>query len=140
MASKWVRRGADDRQPRTLRRRKDLPSLVVLMIESEHPEGLSARKLVVETAKHNVLTAYSQDDGLELLRRFPNVDAILVHGALVEKNPDMLSAVKQLARDIPLILAAPFANMRNSDANFVVDSHNPQDLLSLLTTEIQSRG
>jgi len=36
-----------------------LKSLVVLMMEEEQPEGLSARKLVVETAKHNVLTAYT---------------------------------------------------------------------------------
>ena len=39
--------------------------LVVLMIETEQPEALSARKLVVETAKHNVLTAYDAQSGLD---------------------------------------------------------------------------
>ncbi len=115
-------------------------SLVILMIESEQPEGLSARKLVVETVKHNVLTAYNAEDGLELLRRFPNVDAILVHAQLLSRAPDILSDVIAMAPDIPLILAAPLANMRHPDADFIVDSHHPQDLLALLTNEISSRG
>lgn len=60
-------------------------SLVILMIEEEQPEGLSARKLVVETVKHNVLTAYNAQDGIDLLRRFPAVDAVLVHAAQIEE-------------------------------------------------------
>jgi hypothetical protein len=116
-----------------------LPSLVVLMIEAEQPEGLSARKLVVETAKHNVLTAYCKDDGLGLLRRFPNVDAIFVHAALLENSPDILSTVRKMAADIPLIVAAPFGNARSEEADFIIDSHNPQELLRLLTQEVKPR-
>ncbi len=59
-----------------------MKSIVMLMIEEEQPEGLSARKLVVETAKHNVLTAYKAEDGIEPLRRFPNIDVVLVHASL----------------------------------------------------------
>ncbi len=116
-----------------------MASLVILMIEAEQPEGLSARKLVVETAKHNVLTAYSMDDGLNLLRRFPKVDAILVHGALLEHNPNLLPAIKELAPEAPIILAVPFAGMRSPHADFIIDSHLPQQLLGLLTTEITPR-
>ena len=116
-----------------------VPSLVVLMIESEQPEGLSARKLVVETAKHNVLTAYNPQDGVGLLQRFPNVDVILVHGPLAEQNPDVLPTVREMAPDIPIVLAAPFGNMSSPHANYVVDSHHPEDLLFLLTTEIRPR-
>ena len=116
-----------------------MPSLVVLMIEAEQPEGLSSRKLVVETAKHNVLSAYSKEDGLELLRRFPSVDAIFVHGALVENSPEILNSLKERAPDVPLVLAAPFGNLSSPLANFVVDSHHPQELLRLLTQEIKPR-
>lgn len=56
--------------------------LVILMIEVEQPEGVSTRKLVLETARHNVITAYSTDTGLRLLRRFPNVDVVVVHTEL----------------------------------------------------------
>ena len=116
-----------------------MPSLVVLMIEAEQPEGISTRKLVVETAKHNVITAYSIDDGLDLLRRFPNVDAIFVHARLLEESPDILSTVRQMDPGIPVILAAPFGNMRSPHADFVIDSHHPEDLLRLLVHEIQPR-
>ena len=43
--------------------------LVILMIEVEQPEGISARKLILEAARHNVLTAYSGRVGIELLRQ-----------------------------------------------------------------------
>lgn len=126
-------------RPSTNTTTSKVPSLVVLMIESEQPEGLSARKLVVETAKHNVLTAYNPEDGIELLRRFPNVDVILVHGPLAEQYPDILPTVREMAADIPIVLAAPFGNMSSPHANYVVDSHHPEDLLFLLTTEIRPR-
>jgi CheY-like chemotaxis protein len=46
-------------------------------VESEPAEGLSTRKLLIETAKHNVLTAYSGREGLEMLGRFSQVDGIV---------------------------------------------------------------
>ena len=67
--------------------------LVVLMIEVEQPEGVSSRKLILETARHNVITAYGGSVGIELLRRFPNVDTAVVHTEL----PD--SSFKEIVRD-----------------------------------------
>jgi len=107
-------------------------SLVILMLEKEQPEGLSARKLVVETAKHNVLTAYTVDSGLDLLRRFPNVDMIMVHAHLLEEKPDLLAEVKTRCPGKPIILASPFANDSGSEATYVVDSHRPHELLRVL--------
>ena len=113
-------------------------SLVILMLEEEQPEGLSARKLVVETAKHNVLTSYSLEDGLSLLHRFPNVDMILVHARLLEQDPNLLREVKSACPDKPIILAAPFAKETRPEVNYVVDSHRPQDLLKVLhSAEVQ---
>jgi DNA-binding NtrC family response regulator len=109
------------------------------MIEAEQPEGLSARKLVVETAKHNVLTAYNAEDGLQLLHRFPKVDAVLVHEALLRDSPDILSDIRTHSPELPIILTAPFGNVSDPDADFIVDSHNPQDLLQLLNQEIHAR-
>lgn len=102
------------------------------MIEEEQPEGLSARKLVVETAKHNVLTAYNASDGIDLLRRFPNVDIILVHAAQLSRHPEILQEIKADCPGIPIILASPFAQEARPEATYVIDSHRPQDLLLLL--------
>lgn len=112
--------------------------LVILMMEEEQPEGLSARKLVVETVKHNVLTAYNSDDGMDLLRRFPNIDMILVHSGLLSKNSTLLSDIKSVCPDKPIILASPFANDHRPEANYVVDSHKPQMLVTLLAGDSRS--
>jgi hypothetical protein len=115
-----------------------LRSLVILMIEEEQPEGLSARKLVVETVKHNVLTAYNAKDGVDMLRRFPNVDAILVHAGQLHKRPSLMTEVRALCPDKPIILASPFAEEGSPEATFVVDSHKPPALLKLLGEDLQS--
>ena len=116
-----------------------MKSLVVLMIEQEDPEGISARKLVVETAKHNVITGYGAETGLNLLNRFPNVDAILVHSSILESRGDLLAEVKAIAPDIPIILAHPFSYPVSTEASHVVDSHSPQQLLELLIEKIPQR-
>ena len=112
-------------------------SLVLLMIEEEQLEGLSARKLVVETVKHNVLTAYEPEVGLDLLQRFPNVDAVFVHARLLPKRPNLLSEIRTLAPKAPIILASPGGDHRSPEATWIVDSHKPQALLTVLAEGFQ---
>ena len=73
-------------QKNTLRSGKQIVRLVVLMVEVEQPEGISSRKLILETARHNVLTAYSGDGAVNLLQRFPNVDLAIIHTELQGKE------------------------------------------------------
>ena len=94
---------------------------------------------MVETAKHNVLTAYSGEDGLDLLRRFPEVDVALVHAAILSNSPNVLSEIKKRVPELPVILACPFGGMTNDDATYIIDSHHPQELLRLLTNVIAPR-
>lgn len=109
-----------------------MQSLVVLMIETEQPEGLSARKLVVETARHNVITAYNSMDGLNLFYRFPNVDAVLVHG-LLPRCDEVIQEVLRVAPQMPVIVASPVSDREYPGATFVVPSHEPGAMLQLLS-------
>lgn len=109
----------------------DSNSLVMLMIENEQPESLSTRKLVVEAAKHNVLTAYTAEDGLRLLERFPAVDAILVHSGLLP-DEDFMAEIKRRSSSKPLIVASPHPGEHFANADYVVSSYEPQALVSLL--------
>ena len=61
-----------------------------MIVEAEPAEGLSTHQLLIETAKHNVLTAYSAREGLHMLERFPNVDAIVFDTALRDKASSSL--------------------------------------------------
>ena len=104
------------------------------MMENEQPEGLSARKLVVETAKHNVITAYKRETGLELLRRFPKVDVVLLHASILREYP-LIDEVREIAPGMPVIVAAPKLTRHFEGATWVVSSHEPQALLDLLVRE-----
>lgn len=106
-------------------------------MEPEQPDGLSARKLVIETVKHNVLVAYSARTGLDLLQRFPNVDAVLVHASLLPRNPDLLKEIRNLSPEVPVILASPFAHESRPEATHLLDSHRPHALVKLLAEDLQ---
>jgi CheY-like chemotaxis protein len=50
----------------------------ILVAESEPLQALSVRKLVLESAKFNVLTAHSTEEALDILHMFPNVNAAVL--------------------------------------------------------------
>ncbi len=108
-------------------------SFVILMIESEQPEGISSRKLVVETAKHNVITAYNPETGLALLRRFPAVDAVLIHASVLDHLP-LIPQVREISPSVPIIVATPRPSDHFEGADYTVPSHEPQRLLDLLSS------
>ena len=112
-------------------------SLTILMIEHEQPEGLSARKLVVETAKHNVITAYTREGGLALLQRFPNVDAVLIH-AMLPRCEDLIADVLRITPEMPVIVATPVIQHDYPGARYIVPSHEPSKLLELLAREFHA--
>ena len=113
--------------------------LVVLMIEVEQPEGVSTRKLVLETARHNVITAYTSATGIALLRRFLNVDVVVVHTEMdnfsFEKT---VSDIKKIRKDIPVIGITPHANKDKGGAEYMISSHDPETLLHLLAREFEA--
>jgi DNA-binding response OmpR family regulator len=101
------------------------------MAEPEPAQALSARKLVLETAKFNVITAHSADEALELCKRFPGTDALIAHGNL----PDHARVIEQYKHNHPeraAILLAPSHSSSVEAADHRVSSHNPEELLGLL--------
>lgn len=107
--------------------------VIVLMIEIEQPEGLSARKLVLETAKHNVITAYNGRMGLQLLKRFPDVDAVVVHVDVQDiPFPEIVRQVRGIRPNVPIIALSPIGNMTLDGVNYVIPSHEPQAILNVL--------
>jgi hypothetical protein len=107
--------------------------LVILMIEVEQPEGISARKLLLETARHNVITAYGGNVGLALFRRFPNVDLAVVHTELADASFERtVDGLKAINPRLPIIGITPVADRQHSGADHIISSHDPQVLLTLL--------
>lgn len=113
--------------------------LVVLMIEVEQAEGISTRKLVLETSRHNVITAYTKDAGAELLRRFPNVDVAVVHTELDDASfEETVRELKGIRGSLPVIGVTPRNDVGKDGADYLIPSHDPQALLSLLAEKFEA--
>ena len=113
--------------------------LVVLMIEVEQPEGVSTRKLILETARHNVITAYNAKKGIELLRRFPNVDVIVVHTEMESLSFEKtVREAKKIRETIPVIGISPRSDRDIDGADYMISSHDPQALLRLLAEHFEA--
>ncbi len=113
--------------------------LVVLMIEVEQPEGISARKLILETARHNVITAYNGRVGLELLRRFPKVDVVVVHTELVSSPfEEIVHEIKAMSPNMPVIAISPISHRQSEEADYLISSYDPQELLTLLAERFEA--
>ena len=104
-----------------------------LVIDREFPGSISTRKLVIETAKFNVLSAYSGKEALEQFTRFPAVNGIVLDGGLEDISSEELTLkLKALQPNIPVIvIAAPGFNACPS-ADRQLESFDPAKLLEIL--------
>jgi len=103
-----------------------------LIIENENPEGLSSRKLVIETDKHNVLTAYSGKEGLQICDKFP-VDAVVIHAGIRDiPCGEVVKKIKKKKPEMPVIVISPNVGQHCESADREIGSHDPQELLEVL--------
>ncbi|MGB8888197.1 MAG: hypothetical protein WCC87_15800 [Candidatus Korobacteraceae bacterium] len=107
--------------------------LAFLVVEAEPGQGLSTRKLLLESAKHNVVTAYSPEEGIRMFHRFPKVDVVAVDGSFGEAAcQKMTTGLKNRHPDIRIVAFVPSENARCGWADETVSSHDPAALLKLL--------
>ncbi|MGA8530176.1 MAG: response regulator [Acidobacteriaceae bacterium] len=104
-----------------------------LVVDKQYPGSISTRKLVIETAMLNVLTAYSAEEAIDMLRRFPNVNGVVmdtqVPGLPCRELIDQLRAIR---RDLPIITVSPSGQDPCGSEDSHVSSYDPQDLLDRL--------
>jgi DNA-binding NtrC family response regulator len=119
-----------------------------LVVDPEFPGSISTRKLVIETAKFNVLTAYSGREGIETLRLFP-----AIHGVVMDEDVDdipchaLVAALKAINPVLPVIVISGPKGKRCPDADYHLESFDPRMLLEILarlmpeeTEEIEKRN
>ena len=107
--------------------------LTFLIVEVEPHNGLSTRKLLLESAKHNVVTAYSGKEGVEMYKRFPNVDAVCIEAELPDlKSSAVAEGIRKLNPKIRIVGLSPRLAARCEWADKTIDSHDPNALLEVL--------
>ena len=123
----------------TLRSGMQIVRLVVLMVEVEQPEGISSRKLILETARHNVLTAYSGDGAVNLLQPFPNVDLAIIHTELEGREfESTVRRLKEMRPDLYIVAISPVDSDKLEGVNAVLPSYDPQELLEFLAKRFEA--
>lgn len=104
-----------------------------LVAEPMPHEGISARKLVLEAARYNVITGYSGDDALELLHRFPKIDGLIVHSGIGDREFERVidDAIEHYPNCM-VVLLSPDSSAHHRAAKYHLSSHDPKQLLDLL--------
>ena len=103
-----------------------------LVVDPEHSGSISTRKLVIESAKLNVITAYSGAEAIQTLKRYPAVDGVVCNTELRDVTVhQLIAALKGWNPKVPVILVGPGAG-GTPQADYHVDSFDPKRLLELL--------
>jgi DNA-binding response OmpR family regulator len=105
----------------------------VLVVDNEYPGSVSSRKLVLESAKLNVLTAFTADEAINTLARFPNVDAVVIdvqlRGCVCF---ELIKSLRDLQENVVIITSSPTGQLPCGGEQYHVSNFDPKQLLEAL--------
>jgi DNA-binding NtrC family response regulator len=104
-----------------------------LVVDRETSSAISTRKLIIETAKFNVITAYSSKEAIETLRMFPAISGVVTDSGMTDMPcHELVSALKKIKQDIPVIVVCTPRESECKGADHTLESFDPRLLLALL--------
>ena len=105
-----------------------------LVIDREFPGSISTRKLVIETAKFNVLTAYSGAEARAMFERFPAISGAVLDAGLEDVSCEqMVREIKAKQPNLPVIVVGAPGSQDCPTADYQLDSFQPARLLEILS-------
>jgi CheY-like chemotaxis protein len=119
-----------------------------LVVDREFAANISTRKLIIETAKFNVITAYSGAEALLTVPRFPAIDGIVLDAGLRDiPAQDVVRQLKKQYPAIPIVVICAPGLSDCPEADYHLEFFDPAKLLELLqklrpeeTAAIQARN
>jgi CheY-like chemotaxis protein len=109
----------------------NMPRPTLLVAEPEPGQALSTRKLLLETAKFNVLTAHSGPEALDLFNRFPKLDLVILVDSKRIDCEEIGRRVRTKSK-IPIVALSPLIGKSCRSADHNLSSHEPEALLELI--------
>ena len=108
-----------------------------LVLDPEYGSSISTRKLVIETAKMNVITSYSGRELLETLDLFPRVSGIVLNASVRDIScTELVRLIKRQHPEMPtVVVGGPGAPMCET-GDHVLDTYDPARLLELLKSVV----
>ena len=119
-----------------------------IVVDRDFPGTISSRKLVIETAKFNVITACDGAEAIACLKRFPKVDGVVVNADLEGngQTEKLISDLRAIVPKLEAIIVSAGGHIQHDQREYSVDSFNPKELLDCLqslrkeaTAEIMAR-
>ncbi len=106
-----------------------------LVIDREFPGSISTRKLVIETAKFNVLTAYSGEEAIESLSTYKAMNGVVLDSEVYGMSCEhLVKKLKEIKPGIPVIAICGPGDTTCPNADYELESFDPRKLLELLRT------
>lgn len=110
----------------------------VLLVEAEQPQGLSARKLILENLRHHVVMAHNGSEALSLLQRI-DPDIVLVHSHIDGQScEDIVAEIRQHHPQLTVVALAPGATNLCGPV-ITIDSMQPDVLVRFLESEADAQ-
>jgi DNA-binding NtrC family response regulator len=104
-----------------------------LVIDREYSGSISTRKLVIETAKFNVITAYSAQEALDTLKAFPRMSGVVLDAGIRDMScNDLVAAIKAEQPQLPVVVISSPGTSECPQADHLLESFEPGRLLNLL--------
>jgi hypothetical protein len=109
-----------------------MPRPTLLVAEPEPMQALSVRKLVLEAAKFNVLTAHSTREGLDLFHMFPNISLAILVGGIEVDCEAIANGIKTATNKIPVVYISALIGGVCKGADHSLAMGEPEALLHLV--------
>lgn len=104
-----------------------------LVVDREFPGTISTRKLVIETAKFNVITAYSAQEAIETLEAFPGIHGVVLDADVRDFSCDeVVARFKEIKPGIIVVAISGPGGKTCHKADRQLESFDPRELLQVL--------
>jgi len=101
---------------------------LVLLVESEQPEGISARKMILESLHHQVVIAHSGPGAFSLIDRV-HPDVVLVHSHIEGQScEDIIAMIRQRYPHLKVVALTPGVTSQCGPV-ITLNSMEPQELV-----------
>ena len=104
-----------------------------IFVDREHSGSISMRKLIIESAKFNVLTARDGAEAIETFERFPAVNGVILNAAVRDiPCSEVIAFLRSRAPRLPIIVVQGPAVPECPGGDYYIDSFDPVQLLEIL--------
>jgi DNA-binding NtrC family response regulator len=103
---------------------------IFLVLDPPDPETLSTRKLILESEKYNVLTAFTAEEAVEIASKVP-INLVVLHERISNDGSSQLAADLKLVNPrVPIWLVSPHPH-QIANADQVISSFDPVTLVQM---------